>query len=203
MLPRLTNKSLLTGNESISILCCRERYKQTLLYYISNSPQTFKPNEFIECTFNGRELQTKFHGIKVNSQEAKLGDTFYIHAQGQKKPPIISFPEMPTPRGTKIAWILSFIGAEKYMTSEKDFYDAYQKLIQTNSITNTAVFTKYGRFAVVIADRHIPEKGKVKKNNPVLAWIADDLTREELNSLLDKYELRKKLPCPREFFYHL
>lgn len=174
-----------------------------MLFYIKEAPQTFRPNEFIECTFNGRELKTLFHGQEVDSKEAKFGDTFYIHAQGQKKPPIISFPEMPESRGAKIAWVLSFIGNEKYMSSEKDFYNTYQKLVKTDSITNIAFFTKYGRFSIVIADRHLPEKGKVKKNNPVLAWIADDITREELNSLLDKYESRKRLPCPRDFFYHL
>lgn len=174
-----------------------------MLFYISETPQNFRLNEFIECTFNGQELKTTFHGREVDSKEAKLGDAFYVHAQGQKKPPIISFPEMPEARGAKIAWVLSYIGNEKYMSSEIAFYDTYHNLIQTDSITNVAVFTKYGRFAVVLADRHFPEKGKVKKNNPVLAWIADDITREELNYLLDRYDSRKKLPCPRDFFYHL
>lgn len=174
-----------------------------MLFYISETPQNFRLNEFIECTFNGQELKTTFHGREVDSKEAKLGDAFYVHAQGQKKPPIISFPEMPEARGAKIAWVLSYIGNEKYMSSEIDFYDTYHNLIQTDSITNVAVFAKYGRFAVVLADRHFPEKGKVKKNNPVLAWIADDITREELNYLLDRYDSRKKLPCPRDFFYHL
>ena len=174
-----------------------------MLFYISETPQNFRLNEFIECTFNGQELKTTFHGREVDSKEAKLGDAFYVHAQGQKKPPIISFPEMPEARGAKIAWVLSYIGNEKYMSSEIAFYDTYHNLIQTDSITNVAVFTKYGRFAVVLADRHFPEKGKVKKNNPVLAWIADDITREELNYLLDRYDSRKKLPCARDFFYHL
>ena len=174
-----------------------------MLFYISETPQNFRLNEFIECTFNGQELKTIFHGREVDSKEAKLGDAFYVHAQGQKKPPIISFPEMPEARGAKIAWVLSYIGNEKYMSSEIAFYDTYHNLIQTDSITNVAVFTKYGRFADVLADRHLPEKGKVKKNNPVLAWIADDITREELNYLLDRYDSRKKLPCPRDFFYHL
>ena len=174
-----------------------------MLFYISETPQNFRLNEFIECTFNGQELKTTFHGREVDSKEAKLGDAFYVHAQGQKKPPIISFPEMPESRGAKIAWVLSYIANEKYMSSEIAFYDTYHNLIQTDSITNVAVFTKYGRFAVVLADRHFPEKGKVKKNNPVLAWIADDITREELNYLLDRYDSRKKLPCPRDFFYHL
>lgn len=180
---------------------------KTLLFYIQKVPQTFKPNQFIECTFDGQKLKTNFHGQEVHSREAKLGDVFYIQFQGQKKPPIITFPELPEKRGEKIAWTLAFIGSEKYVATEADFYNTYNQLVKTDTITNIAVFTKYGRFSIVIADKHIhsdvPEKAKVKKNNPVLAWIADDITREELTSLLDKYESRKKLPCSRDFFYYL
>lgn len=174
-----------------------------MLRHIETIPQTFTVSPYVESIFNGRKLITYFHGQEIDSRDAKLGEVFYVTAQGQKKPPVISFPKMPESRGEKIAWVLSFIGDEKYMKTEAEFYSTYQELIQSNSITNTAVFTKYGRFAVALADKHLPEKNKVKANNPVLAWISDDITREELNSLLDRYEVRKKLPCSRDFFYHL
>ena len=174
-----------------------------MLFYIYKSPQKFKPNDFIECIFDGRELKTFFNGQEINSHKTTLGTAFYVHPQGQKKLPIINFPKMPESRGEKIAWFLSFIGDEKYVSTEEEFYNMYEKLLHDETITNMSVFIKYGRFSIIIADRHLPEKNKTKKNNPVLAWITDDITRQELNDLFDKYESVKNLPCARKFFYHL
>lgn len=141
----------------------------------------------------------------VLSYPAKLGNAFYVLPQGKKKPPVLTRAELPTNRGAKIAWALSFIGGEKCMASETDFYKKYDQLLKEDSIRNIAVFSKYTRYALVIADKHVttidPERTKVKKNNPVLAWIADDITLDELNAILDYYDSHKKLPCPKEFFY--
>lgn len=180
----------------------------TLLIFITNTPQTFKVNEYIECSYDGRFIQTKLNGEIVLSQPAKLGNAFYLVPQGQKKPPLLTRAELPTTRGAKIAWALSFIGDEKMMNSQADFYTTYDILVKEDIIRNIALTTKYGSYAIAIADKHIinvkqPEKSKVKKNNPVLAWIADDISYEDLNHLLDEYAKRRSLPCPKEFFFLL
>lgn len=178
-----------------------------MLIFITKTPQDFSINEFIECKFDGRFLQTKLCGEMVLSQPAKLGQAFYIVPQGQKKPPLLSRAELPTTRGAKIAWALSYIGDDKCMPTQAAFYEKYDQLVKDDIIRNIATIINYGRYALVIADKHInsdnPAKSKVKKNNPVLAWISDDVTCEELNVILEKYAERKSLPCPKEFFFIL
>lgn len=175
--------------------------------FLTQAPQTGKVNEFVEYNFDGRYLQATLNGKMVISQPAMLGQAFYIIPQGQKNAPLVTKAEIPTNRGGKIAWALSFIGADKCMPSENAFYETYDKLVKEDSIMNIASFISYGKYAIVIADKYKhndnPEKCKVKKNNPVLAWISDDIPLWALNELLDKYESRRRLPCPKEFFYIL
>lgn len=178
-----------------------------MIIFITKIPQVFRVNESIQSIFDGRFLQTKICGEVILSQPARLGNAFYIQPQGLKKPPIITQAELPTNRGAKIAWALSFIGEEKCLSSQADFYEAYDQLVKNDIITNIAVFTKYGEYAIAIADKTTFNvalgKDKIKKNNPILAWISDSISLESLQELLEKYESRKKLPCSKEFFYLL
>ena len=83
-----------------------------------------------------------------------LGQAFYIIPQGQKNAPLVTKAEIPTNRGGKIAWALSFIGADKCMPSENAFYETYDKLVKEDSIMNIASFLSYGKYAIVIADKY-------------------------------------------------
>lgn len=203
--PRLT-KIHISGNENIVLLCCRERNRK-LIIFITKEHQSFRVNESINAVFDGRFLQTKICDEVVLSQPAHLGEAFYILPQGLKNPPIITRAELPTNRGAKIAWALSFIGDDKCMKSEADFYNTYDQLVKDDIIRNIAAFTKYGQYAIVIADKSVFNatlgRNKLKSRNPVLAWISDDISLESLRELLEKYESRKKLPCSKEFFYLL
>lgn len=196
----------ISGNESIVLLCCRERNRK-LIIFITKEPQSFRVNESINAVFDGRFLQTKIHDEVVLSQPAHLGEAFYILPQGLKTPPIITRAELPANRGAKIAWALSFIGDDKCMKSEADFYNTYDQLVKDDIIRNIAAFTKYSQYAIVIADKSVFNatlgRNKLKSRNPVLAWISDDISLENLRELLEKYESRKKLPCSKEFFYLL
>lgn len=178
-----------------------------MIIFLTKVPQEFRINESIKTVFDGRFLQTKICDEVVLSHPAHLGNAFYIQPQGLKKAPIINRAELPSNRGAKIAWALSFIGNEKCMSSEADFYSMYDQLVKENIISNIATFTKYGEYAIVIADKSTFNatlgKNKVRKNNPVLAWISDNISLESLRELLEKYETRKKLPCNQEFFYLL
>lgn len=178
-----------------------------MILFITKVPQTFRINESINAVFDGRFLQTKLCDEVVLSQPAHLGEAFYIQPQGLKKIPIVSRAELPANRGAKIAWALSFIGDDKCMKSEADFYNKYDQLLKEDIIRNIAAFTKYGQYAIVIADKSVFNatlgRNKLKSRNPVLAWISDDISLESLRELLEKYESRKKLPCNKELFYLL
>lgn len=178
-----------------------------MIIFITKVPQTFQVNESINAVFDGRFLKTKIHDEVVLSHPARLGEAFYIQPQGKNVIPNVYRTELPTNRGAKIAWALSFIGDDKCMNSEADFYNTYDQLVKEDIIRNIATFTQYGQYAIAIADKYVFNATlgmyKLKNKIPVLAWISDDITLESLRELLEKYESRKKLPCNKEFFYLL
>ena len=162
----------------------------------------------IKCTFDGHFLQTFRKDELILSYPAHFGEAFCIQFDDENNIQL-SKTALPTKRGEKIAWALSFIGNEKCKTSESDFYTRYEELVNSNVITNTAVFSKLNRYAIAMADMHFPlqtapnGKAAVAHGVPVLAWISDDITSEELAELLNKYSVRNRLPCSKEFFYLL
>ena len=142
----------------------------------------------------------------ILSHPARFGEAFSILFDKEDNIQL-SKTSLPTKRGEKIAWALSFVGEEKCKTSESDFYNKYEELVKSNLITNIAVYSQFGRYALVVADMHFPMqtapngKEAVVRGVPVLAWISDDITHEELTKLLNQYSVRNILPCSKEFFY--
>ncbi len=186
------------------LLYRRERYK--MIIFIANEPQTFEVTDNIKANFEGRFLQVTLDGTMVISYPANIGDAFYIQPTGEKEAPIVKRADLPTNRGAKIAWALSFIGEEKCMPTQDAFFKKYQELIDGESIFNVFTQKKHNRFAFLIADTYASKansSGIIQRNcnSPILAWFADDLTTGELNEILNGYAFKKKLPCPREFFY--
>ena len=162
----------------------------------------------IKCNFDGRFLQTFRNDELILSHPAHLGEAFCIQFDDENDIHL-SKTSLPTKRGEKIAWALSFVGDEKCMKSESEFFSKYEELVNTNAITNIAIFSKFNRYAIAIADMHFPlpiapnGSSTVVHGVPVLAWISDDITSVELAELLSKYSVRNRLPCSKEFFYLL
>ena len=162
----------------------------------------------IKCIFDGRFLQTIRNDELILSHPAHFGEAFCIDIDKEDNVQLTK-TSLPTKRGEKIAWALSFVGNEKCKASEAEFYAQYEELVNSNAITNIAVFSKFNRYAIVIADMHFPMqtaangKAAVVHGVPVLAWICDDITAEELAEILSKYSIRNRLPCSKEFFYLL
>ena len=144
----------------------------------------------------------------VLSHPAHLGEAYYVLPQGDNVP-LVERKSIPSNRGAKLAWALSFIGEDKCVKSEADFYSQFDYLVGTDTITNIAAFTKYGKYGIILANKHILSetapngRSKVIINTPILAWISDTISFEDLTDLLNKYSSRIPLPCNKEFFYLL
>lgn len=179
-----------------------------MIIFITETPQRFKIDESTECTFDGRFLQTNVCENMILSQPAHLGEAYFVSIQ-KDGTPCVERAKIPTQKGAKLAWALSFIGDDKCARSESDFYDRFNSLVGSGSITNIAVFSKHGQYGFALANLHIPDeiapngRPKVITNTPVLAWISDTISGEFLTELLDKYASRKPLPCNKELFYLL
>lgn len=172
--------------------------------FLCKSNEVFTPSDFIKTEFNGTTLRTYLNGELTDSRSASIGDSFYIIHSGTKKAPKVNKAELPENRGARIAWALSFVGESKYATSEKDFWNRYQELASEKLIYNAIYLLNPGVYAICIADRitesaKVQSKPKVKPKNPVIAWISDDITSNEIDELLERFTKERNLFCPAEY----
>lgn len=204
--PGLQTKNIYSGNESIDFYTVGKG-KKTLIFFITDVKE-YPISPSVKCKFDGRFLQTFRNDEIILSHPAHFGEAFCIEFDKENNIQL-SKTSLPTKRGEKIAWALSFVGKEKCKASEADFFKTYEELVNSDLITNIAVFSKFGRYALAVADMHFPMqmapngRHAVVHGAPVLAWISDDITSEELTELLSKYSVRNRLPCSKEFFYLL
>lgn len=178
-----------------------------MIFFITDA-KAYPITTNIRCNFDGRFLQTFRNDELILSHPAHFGEAFCIQFDDESNIQLSKI-SLPSKRGEKIAWALSFVGDEKCKASQSEFYEKYEELVNSNTITNIAVFSKFNRYSIAIADMHIPleiapnGRETVVHGVPVLAWISDDITPEDLSELLDKYSVRNRLPCSKEFFYLL
>lgn len=166
--------------------------------------ESFSPSEYIRTEFDGTTLKTYFNEELVDSRTANIGNSFFIIPLGSKKVPQVKEAEMPATKGAKIAWALSFIGESKFVAEEKNFWKRYQEIAAENTLHNTMYLLNPGVYALCIADRvvdsqRVLSKPKVKLKNPVLAWISDDITDDEIDELVERFSLEREIFCPVEY----
>ena len=172
--------------------------------FLCKPQEVFQPVEYVKSEFDGETLRTYLHGNLTDSRPASIGDSFYLIPSGTKKAPKVTKAELPESRGARIAWALSFVGDNKFAASEKDFWERYQELTSEKLIYNAVYLLNPGVYALCIADRitesaKVQSKPKVKPKNPVIAWISDDITSDEIDELLERFTKERNLFCPAEY----
>lgn len=165
---------------------------------------SFSANEFVHSEFDGSVLRTYLGDKLTDSRVAKIGDSFFIIPCGTQKAPKVNATELPNSRGAKIAWALSFVGKNKYVNEEKAFWDCYQQISKESTLMNAIYLLNPGVYALCIADRvadsqKFMSKPKVKLRNPILAWISDDITSDQIDELLERFTKERALFCPKEY----
>lgn len=172
--------------------------------FLYKAGEKFHANEFVYSEFDGSILRTYLNGELTDSRTAHVGDSFFILPCGTKKAPKVNAVELPKTKGARIAWALSFVGENKYVSKEKDFWDRYQKISQECELMNSVYLLNPGVYALCIADRvsdskKALSKPKIKIKNPVLAWISDDITDDQIDELLERFTKERALFCPAEY----
>lgn len=160
-------------------------------------PDIFAVNESIQADFDGSTLRTYLNGALTDSRTAAPGECYYIQPTGESKAPKITKAEMPKSRGLRIAWALSFIGERKNAANFDEFMIKYQQYINKELTYQCCMFTPQSenrKYAIVL---EINPENRIPK--PILAWIADDITEEELDELIKTFITYRKLFCPIEF----
>ena len=164
----------------------------------------YSANEFIHSEFDGKVLRTYLCNELTDSRPAAIGDSFFILPCGTKKAPKVTAVELPATRGARIAWALCFIGESKYVNDEKDFWNRYQQISKESVLMNTIYLTNPGVYALCIADKVADSKKalskpKIKLKNPILAWISDEITTDQIDEMLERFTKERALFCPEEY----
>lgn len=178
--------------------------KGILLVYLYKEKHSFSLNQSISCTFDGSIFRTYFNGALVDNQPATVGDCMYIIPHGEKKAPNVEKAKLPESRGARIAWALSFIGTVKYAESLEEFFEKYQSILADPNVRNHMYELKSGCFAFLIADKVVESNKakaapKLKQSCPLLAWIADDISNEDLSDLCTRFSKYRSIYCPLEY----
>lgn len=172
--------------------------------FLCKAGTNFSANEFVHSEFDGKVLRTYLGDELTDSRAAKIGDSFFVLPCGTKKAPKVNAVELPKTRGARIAWALSFIGESKFVNEEKDFWERYQQISEEFELMNSVFLLNPGVYALCIADRVADSKKalskpKIKLKNPILAWIADDITNSQIDELLERFTKERALFCPEEY----
>lgn len=172
--------------------------------FLCKPDTTFHANEFVHSEFDGVVLRTYLNNELTDSRMASIGDSFFILPCGTKKPPKVTAVELPATRGARIAWALSFVGESKYVNDEKDFWNRYQQISKESVLMNTIYLTNPGVYALCIADKvsdakKALSKPKIKLKNPILAWISDDITADQIDEMLERFTKERALFCPEKY----
>lgn len=101
---------------------------------------------------------------------------------------------MPETRGKRIAWALSFSQDEKIADSLDEFSKKFTDLIQEYGTNPTCCYNK-NAYAFLIAEK----RNKKGKKKPLLAWVSDSISDEDLDELISIYTKYRKLYYPAEF----
>lgn len=176
----------------------RGERKKKMQVFLTKAGEEYSPNEIIKVKFDGSKLRIYFKGKLIDLQPAMSGECFYIQPRGLKKPPIITKAELPTTRGNKIAWALSFISKNKLASSYNNFLEQYFALEDTEGPDNIVhALSENFTYAIAFAKT---DKSLLK---PVLAYVSDTISETDLKELLSVYKSFRPIFCPEDFFSYL
>lgn len=141
-------------------------------------PETFKANEAVKLVFDGNELRTYLNDYLTDVKKAKVGDSFYIQPKGLTKLPVIVKAELPSLRGERIAWCLSFCDKKKYANSYQEFIKVSDELIENGSFEQIFCKTKTSFAFLIVCDNSKCKNG-IPKNS--LNWLGFQMRLQILN----------------------
>ena len=188
--------------------------------------QVVRPTQSIVVTFDGKSMKTYFspevatrfselgvhtpEAVEVSmseflcdSREAKLGDAFSFTPMS-RHPPVISPISLPSSRGERIAWALSFVEEETHAHSYEDFFKRYSDVRLTYNSDEYFLEARPEAYAFMLARKN-PGKNKKRAGRlkPLFVWISDTISEKDLGLLIEKYESYRSIHLPPEYLFVL
>ncbi len=151
-------------------------------------------SESVRASFDGHELRTSLCGYPSTNCQASIGECFYISHNGMNKAPSVIRAEMPKSRGQKIAWSLSFSTKASNVTSFDEFWKAIRDYKEKTS-KDVILTVKKDVYGIALV-QNAPGKHLLK---PLVAYVADNISQENLKQLIKDFTDYRPLFCPPEF----
>lgn len=173
--------------------------RMQLLYL--TEPREFNLTEFIRIKFDGNLLAVYLNNALCGIHAAKPGDAFQVFSVGQHSSPVIEKVRQPLERGERIAWALCFQERLARTSSYQEFLDTYQKVMNAYPSEKYFIEECPEAYAFVLATKpKNPKKpNKPEKKKPLLAWVSDDISDENLDKLIEAINKYRKISAPIEF----
>lgn len=174
--------------------------------FVTHEGQTWDINPYVSAVFENSTLvvfSKQNRNITYGIEKASPGELFHVQVFGHEKKPLLRKGNMPSGRGNKILWALSFAEPEKRASSEEDFYENQPKIEESYGSDVTIMHSKKGSYAIFLAKKH-PQPGKGRRSRqikykPCLGWCSDTISDEDLQNLIREFRRYRKIYCPVEF----
>lgn len=132
-----------------------------------------------EYMYNGKELGIKWKD-KIKKYPAKIGDAFAVNCDG-------AFPKVtpltpPKNTGEKLLWLVGF-NKHKRAKSENEVLEIVRDAERYGWWGYRDFhFCKKGKWHLVLSNRR-----ESSGYYPVIGWVSDDLTKEEIEEFINQY----------------
>ncbi len=158
----------------------------------------FNLTQHIKYEFDGLCFRVYMNNKLVHTEKAVAGEVFFIQLHGFKKAPDIIPATLPTEKGQKMAWALSFVKEETRTNSKSEFLEKLYEFQETYSDTKKIISIEKGKYA--FAFLQLQNKKKLK---PILSYISNNIDYNELTQLIQDFSEFREIYCSKAFLYVL
>ena len=157
-----------------------------MLLYLYAPDMTVDVGNNIKVEFHNPNLRIIHNGILTSTRTAHIGEGYYVQPRG-KKPPVLNRTFLT--RGQKASALLSIEAANSY----KEYIRKADILTKKYGKSNLCSVCFEQRYGFVLLTNATVRNKKSQKLKPLLAWVSDDITPDELHELAIVYGLQLHL----------
>ena len=164
-------------------------------------------SESVKVRFDGQHLYVLENESQIDTFDAQIGNTFHAYPKSKKKKNItVQKVDMPAERGQKIAFALGFQVETTRCNSFEEFVERTPDAMK--DIETTAFSSEHwaGAYSFLLAKRSVSAPNatpKSQRNKPLLIWISDDITAEQLDELINQMIQYRTVAVPSEYLHIL
>ena len=158
--------------------------------YLTQNGQSFQISEYVTAHYGVGRLTINYNG-KKSSCPAEIGESYII--KRTDKGLIVDQVHVPKSYAGKVGFCLSF-AEEKICKSLDEFYVRADSVKGIYPSKKFVIQTDSKAYAFLVA-----KKKDRRVYAPLLLWVSDTISQEELDELIHKFRKFRKIYHPEEF----